>query len=387
MAASVLCEGKTTLLNCPQIRDVQSMQELLQEMGSVVTHVDHRLCMDHSGMTCNACTKKAGDFRASILLLGSCLTRFGEAVLPYPGGCSIGSRPIDYHIQAFRTMGAAVEEYPDCIRCYCRHALRGTRLRLPFPSVGATENIILAAVLAEGKTEIMNAAREPEIIELCGFLRQAGAVIIGEGSSHVVIEGQKHLQAPSWELSGDRIVFFTFAMMVAGCGGEIVLKSKDLFGPKEREVWHELGGEEIRRKGAVTLRMKGSIRALRYLDTGPYPNFSTDGQSLLLAVLTKANGSSTIEEKIFENRFQMIRQLRKMGANIDYVSNRARISGVTRLHGAEVTAEDLRSGAGLLIAAAMADGTSRIEKTENIERGYEKIVEHMRQLGVSARYI
>ena len=387
MAASLLCEGQTVIHHCPQIRDVQVMQEVMQELGSRITFCDHSLCMEHSCFgKCCICQDKVKELRASILLMGSCLARFGEVTIAYPGGCSIGKRPIDFHIQAFRRMGVTIVEEEDKLCCHCKNKIHGAHIVLPFPSVGATENIILAAVLAEGETEIQNAAREPEIVELCRFLRQAGAIIKGEGTSIIRIEGKRMLQGGSWILCGDRIVFLTFAMLVAGCGGELVLYSEDLFGERERTVWHSLGGREEVGEHMLLLRKHGVTRPIPYLNTGPYPEFPTDGQSLLLPVLTKANGISTIEERVFERRFQMIGQLQKMGANIDSVSNRARITGVTKLHGADVAAQDLRSGAGLLIAAAMAEGTSRIRNEEYIQRGYENIVENMNALGFEARY-
>lgn len=388
MAASLLCEGETVLEHCPQISDVQAMQEVMQGMGSRISREKHCLCMDHSNLSgCHICQEKVKDLRASVLLMGSCLARFGEVTIAYPGGCSIGKRPIDFHIQAFRNMGVTIEEREEEICCRCEQELHGVDVILPFPSVGATENIILAASRAKGITTIRNAAREPEIVELCRFLRLAGAVIEGEGTSQISIVGQQRLQGVSWRICSDRIVFLTFVMLVAGCGGEISLWSEDLFGEKEREVWHLLGGHEQVQDQLIVLRKEGAIRPIRYLSTGPYPEFPTDGQSLLLPVLAKASGISTIEEKVFENRFRMIGQLQKMGANIDYVSNRARITGVTKLHGAHVAAQDLRSGAGLLIAAAMAEGKSQIEKEEYIYRGYEDIVGKMCDLGIDARYV
>lgn len=387
MAASLLCEGRTVIDNCPQISDVQAMQEVMQGLGSRITFEKHSLCMDHSHFErCCICQDKVRELRASILLMGSCLARFGEVTIVYPGGCSIGKRPIDFHIQAFRQMGVTIEEEGDRLCCHCEKKIHGADIILPFPSVGATENIILAAVLAKGETTIQNAAREPEVVELCCFLRQAGAHIAGEGTSRIRVKGQKKLHGIPWRVRGDRIVFLTFAMLIAGCGGEVTLLTEDLFGEKERAVWHHIGGDEEIRERAVILHKTGAIQPIRYLNTGPYPEFPTDGQSLLLPVLTKANGVSTIEERVFENRFHMIGQLQKMGANIDSVSNRARITGVTRLHGADVMAQDLRSGAGLLIAAAMAEGTSRIKNEEYIQRGYEDIVDNLNHLGIRARY-
>ena len=387
MAASLLCEGQTIISNCPEISDVQAMQEVMQGLGSRITLDKHSLCMDHSHCEkCCICQDKVRELRASILLMGSCLARFGEVTIAYPGGCSIGKRPIDFHIEAFRKMGVTIEEKEDKICCFCDKTLHGADIKLPFPSVGATENVILAAVLAKGETMIQNAAREPEIVELCCFLRQAGAHISGEGTSRIRIKGQKKLYGVPWKLCGDRIVFLTFVMLVAGCGGEITLLTEDLFGEKERTVWHELGGCESVKDHTVILSKAGVIRPIHYLNTGPYPEFPTDGQSLLLPVLAKANGVSTIEERVFENRFQMIGQMQKMGANIDSVSNRARITGVTKLHGADVLAQDLRSGAGLIIAAAMAEGTSRIRNEEYIQRGYEDIVDNLNRLGIRAQY-
>ncbi len=387
MAASLLCEGKTVINNCPKIRDVNAMTDVLKEMGCRVLFDNHSLNLDCSQITdTSICQDKAKELRASILLLGSCLARFGEVTIVYPGGCSIGERPVDYHIQAFRQMGVTIEEKGDRLSCRCEKQIQGADIVLPFPSVGATENIILAAVLANGETTINNAAKEPEIIELCGFLRRAGALVKGDGSSVIKIKGRKKLHGTEWTLCGDRIAFLTYAMFVAGCGGEISLPAKDLFGTKEKEVWHCMGGREGIRGNTIVLKKTGVTGAVRYLHTGPWPEFPTDGQSLLLPVLTRANGVSTIEERVFENRFHMVEQLKKMGANIDSVSNRARITGVTKLHGAEVRARDLRSGAGLLIAAAMADGVSVIGGEEFIWRGYENIVDNMKKLGIKARY-
>ena len=213
----------------------------------------------------------------------------------------------------------------------------------------------------------------------------AGAKIFGEGTRRIRIVGQKKLCGVPWTVCGDRIVFFTFAMLVAGCGGSLTLRSDDLFGEKEREIWHCLGGEETREKHYVRLEKKRPAKAISYVATGPYPAFPTDDQSLLLPVLAKANGVSTIEEKVFENRFRLIGQLHKMGANIDFVSNRARIIGVTKLHGANVVAWDLRSGAGLVVAAAMADGKTRIEQENLIERGYENLVSRVSEIGIRAK--
>lgn len=386
IAAALLCGEQTMLTNCPQIHDVEVMLSLVEELGGSVLVEGHQVMIDsHTFDKTVICQDAVKELRASVLLMGACLAKFGEVTISYPGGCSIGKRPIDFHIHAFQKMGAEIVEEEDKMICRCITPLHGAHIQLPFPSVGATENIILAASLAEGETIIGNAAREPEIVELCRFLKVAGAKIFGEGTRRIRIVGQKKLCGVPWTVCGDRIVFFTFAMLVAGCGGSLTLRSEDLFGEKEREIWHCLGGEETREKHYVRLEKKRPAKAISYVATGPYPAFPTDDQSLLLTVLAKANGVSTIEEKVFENRFRLIGQLHKMGANIDFVSNRARIIGVTKLHGANVVAWDLRSGAGLVVAAAMADGKTRIEQENLIERGYENLVSRVSEIGIRAK--
>lgn len=386
MVASLLAEGETTITHCPDISDVRAMMEVLESLGVAVSLEDGNLCLDSRHIERKRiCQKKVQDIRASILLMGCNLGRFRQVVIAYPGGCSIGARPIDFHIAAFRRMGVTIIEKEDELVCHCANGLRGAQVSLPFPSVGATENILLAAVLAEGETKIENAAREPEVVELAAFLRHMGADIQGEGTSRIYIRGKSKLHAVQWQLSEDRIVFLTYAMLLAGCGGEAVFRMSPRYLRMEIPILEQLGCDCTVDNDTVRLRQSRGIRPIRYLNTGPYPAYPTDGQSLLLAVLTKAQGISTIEETVFENRFRVVGQLQSMGANIDAVSNRARVVGVTKLHGARVEAPDLRSGAGLLIAAAMAEGESEISKECYIERGYENIVENLCALGVDAR--
>ena len=386
IAATVLCEGQTIIDNCPDITDVHAMAEVLRGVGGRVTYGRHRLVIDTSEMTSGLIEEdKVTEIRASILLLGSMLARFNKVKIHYPGGCSIGSRPIDFHLQSFRNMGVKTIENENYIECEMEHGLCGADIQLEFPSVGATENILLAAVLANGTTRIRNAAREPEIIELCDFLCAMGAKIQGAGTNCIVICGVKKLQPISWRLGMDRIGFLTYAMVVAGCGGEATLLTDGNVPECQIEILKKLGCHIEKTPDEVIVQQKGMPKAISYICTEPYPGYPTDGQSLLMAVLSKSRGISTIEEGIFENRFRMIKQLHKMGANIDYVSNRASITGVTKLHGANVCADDLRSGAGLLIAAAMAEGKSEVHQEKYIYRGYEDIVENFRRLGIYAR--
>lgn len=386
VAAALLCEGQTHFYHCPKIRDVEVMLSLVRELGGSVSTEGHHVLIDaHAFDKMSICGDLVKELRASVLFMGACLAKFGEVAITYPGGCSIGKRPIDFHIQAFEKMGAEIKQEDDKIVCRCKKILHGAKIRLPFPSVGATENVILAASLAHGETTITNAACEPEVVELCHFLQAAGALIYGEGTKNIRIVGRRKLNGIPWTVCGDRIVFFTFAMLVAGCGGRLMLNTKDLFGRKEREIWHRLGGEETKEKNRVLLEKKRPGKAVSYVATGPYPAFPTDDQSLLLPVLAKASGVSTIEEKVFENRFRLVGQLHKMGANIDFVGNRARVIGVTKLHGANVTAWDLRSGAGLVVAAAMAEGKTKIEQEHLIDRGYENLVGQMNAIGICAK--
>lgn len=388
MAASLLTEGTTIIHGCPDISDVRAMWEVIEGLGGVVTYDKHRLQIDGKNVKkIEICQDKVRDIRASVLLMGACLARFGKVTIAYPGGCSIGERPINFHLQAFRSMGVIIKEEEERLVCHCEKKLQGCNISLPFPSVGATENTILAAVMAEGETKITNAAREPEIVELVCFLRAMGADIEGEGSSCISVRGVSELHGIQWKLSEDRIVFLTYAMMVAGCGGEVAFQISPRYLNKELWILERLGCQCSLWKNWVRVRQTGSIQPIRYIRTGPFPEYPTDGQSLLLAVLSKANGVSNVEEMVFENRFRVIRQLQEMGANIDYVSNRAQITGVTKLHGAKVTATDLRSGAALLIAASMAEGTSQVQEERYILRGYESVVENMNQIGLNTRMV
>ena len=387
MAAAILCDEITVIENCPDISDVHAMAEVIRGAGGEVEYRNHCLTINPAGIQNTAIEEeRAHEIRASVLLSGSMLARFGKITIDYPGGCSIGSRPIDYHLKSFRQMGVQITEKETYICCEVPGHLRGANIRLSFPSVGATENIILAAVLAEGTTEIENAAREPEIVELCSFLTAMGAVIEGAGTEWIRIRGVSKLHAVKWLLGSDRIALLTYAMMVAGCGGKAFFETERSFSKIEYKILSRLGCRIEREESGIRVIQDKRPEPVYYLRAAPYPGFATDGQSLLMAVLCKSGGVSMIEEGVFENRFRMIRQLRKMGANIDYVSNRASITGVTRLHGAIVEADDLRSGAGLLIAAGMADGVTCVTNEHFIHRGYEDIVGQMRALGLDAKY-
>lgn len=388
MAASLLTDETCTIEGCPDISDVWAMAEVMEALGTSVLYNEHTLKIEaHRIDKIQICQDKVRDIRASVLLMGACLSRFGEVTIAYPGGCSIGKRPIDFHLKAFRRMGVSIREEEDRLFCHCDGVLKGAEITLPFPSVGATENTMLAACLAKGNTTIGNAAKEPEIVELAHFLNKMGAKIRGAGTSQISISGVRCLHGTHWELSQDRIAFLTYAMMAAGCGGDVIFRIDPQYLNKELWILEQLGCICHKDKNQVRVKQSSVIRPVPYIRTGPYPEYPTDGQSLLLAVLAKANGVSTVEEMVFENRFQVVNQLHKMGANIDHVSNRVQITGVTRLHGAMLKATDLRSGAALLIAAAMAEGKSVICQENYILRGYESITENMNGIGLAARMV
>ncbi len=387
MAAALLCEEPCVIENCPDITDVHAMAEVIRETGVAVTMEGKRLVLDPRGINSGVVRgEKAGEIRASVLLLGSLLSRFPRVCMDYPGGCSIGRRPVDFHLQAFRQMGAAIREEEKGFCCETGERLHGATVTLPFPSVGATENILLAAVKAKGTTWIENAAREPEIVELCGFLKKMGARIRGEGTSHILVRGCEKLHGTGWRLGADRIAFLTYAMMVAGCGGDCFFSLETVSPVRETGILEKIGCRVDFEGRGIRVRQDGRPRPVAHIRTGPYPGFPTDGQSLLMAALTKSSGVSLIEESVFDNRFRMVRQLRKMGANIDAVSSHACITGVTKLHGANVYADDLRSGAGLLIAGVMADGETVVTGEHFIRRGYEDVVGQMKRLSLTAEW-
>lgn len=387
IAASVLCRQTIILENCPKIQDVYSMIAILKGIGADVGWDEDKLIIDAASINkCEVTQKEVGEVRASILFLGSILGREGEAGIRLPGGCSIGARPIDYHLEAFEKFGVRTVQDGDLIQCVVSH--RGEEcIHLPYPSVGATENIILYAVLREGTTELHNAAREPEIVELCEFLRKMGARIFGDGSDVITVLGVEKLHGTSHRLGADRIAFLTYAAMVAGTGGSAYLKVYGQTFDAERKYLTQTGCRMDDAPDGIVVTGGNGIKAVSYIRTGPYPEFPTDAQSLFLSLLSKAYGESIIEESVFENRFLVAAQLRKMGADIEVAGQRACIRGVTRLHGERVRATDLRSGAALMLAGVMADGKTVIDNCHVIFRGYESPVEKIQSLGLCARYV
>lgn len=386
LAATLLVQGMCVIHNCPQIADAALMIQLLQSIGCKVIRQEHTVFVDASVIKSTEMYDKYTEkMRSSVIFMGAMLGRMGEVTLGYPGGCVIGRRPIDLHIKAIRALGGEVEEKEGFL--YARaEKLRGADISFSFPSVGATENTILAAVRAEGVTVIQNAAREPEIDALCGFLKKAGADIVQQ-ADRIIIQGVKRLRPCEYHIPSDRIVAGTYLLGCMAAGGEIFLRNSPIDQMQAQLfVLEKMGAKLWKESDGIGILCKDRPNAVRHVQTKVYPGFPTDLQSPLLAALSLARGDSSVEETIFENRFRIVEPLKQMGADITQVANTAQIRGVESLTGARVTVWELRGGAGLVTAGLAAHGTTTILQSSYIDRGYENIVEDLRSLGADIRY-
>lgn len=385
LAGCVLHAGVSRLEHCPRIRDVEDSILLLESLGCRVWWEESCLAVDASGISGDQIPETVGaKMRSSILFLGALLGRLGSACLPYPGGCVLGARPIDLHLQGLSRMGARIRDTGSCIRAEGK--LKGSEIPLRFPSVGATENLILAAVLAEGETVIENAAREPEIAELCRFLQEKGADIRVFPEGRIRIRGVASLKDSRHELAADRIVAGTYLLAGAVTGGRITLERAPVSHMEAVCKALECAGIALEREGErLTADASGGYRGIPFLETAPYPGFPTDLQSPMMTLLSTAEGSSRIRETIFESRFKTAAQLQKMGARIELAENEAVLQGVPRLRGAQVEAFELRGAAALVLAGLQAEGVTRIRGCRFIHRGYERIFETLRELGADIR--
>lgn len=389
LAASLLAEDEVVLENIPLIRDVFQTLDILRELGCKVSLSEETrtVTIDSRHLSGTEIgNETVRKMRSSILFLGALLGREKRGKLAYPGGCAIGKRPIDLHLAAFEKMGVTIREEGVVLDCRAERIL-GQHIYLDFPSVGATENILLLATKAEGVTVIHNAAREPEIVSLVRFLRAIGAEIYGEGTASIMVEGVKDLHGAYYVIPADRIEGGTFLCAAAMTGGELRLKGL------ERE---QMGAvlEVMRMTGCRFLWEDSDLLWMRppkqllsdfTIVTGPFPAFPTDMQPLMMSLLTLAKGNCMISETVFEARFSQGEELCRMGADIRISGRNASIYGVEKLHGAEVFARDLRCGASLLVAALAAEGESRVHGSEYVERGYEKIEDAFSFLGGDIR--
>lgn len=386
MAASILTGEATRLEGCPELVDVAYMADILRTLGCRIHSGDGALTIDPQNLNRHempdALAKK---IRSSIFLLGSILARFRKATVTFPGGCEIGLRPIDLHLSGLRQLGVDVREEGGLIRCDGRHMRAGT-VHFDYPSVGATENVMMAAVLLRGRTVLSNVAREPEICDLQSLLNAMGARISGAGTHTVTVEGVERLRGVSYQPMPDRIVAGTLLAAAAATGGDVRLTNvpcRDLYAvfTKLREMGCEIDEEE----NAVRLRAPQRLTAFQQLQTQPHPGFPTDMQAQMLALAAMAKGTSVVVENVFENRFAHAGDLNRMGANVLVNGRTAVVQGVDMLYGTHVTARDLRGGAALVIAGLAARGETLVERAELIDRGYERLEEMLGALGAEIR--
>ena len=385
LAASLLATEEVILDEVPKLKDIEVMVEILRSLNAKVEYItETSLRIDSSKVDKYETPFDLMDkMRASFIVMGPLLSRFGHAITKAPGGCNIGKRPIDLHLKGFEALGAETIMSHEEISSRTKNGLKGNVIYLDFPSVGATENIMMAATMAEGETVIENAAKEPEIVDLASFLSKMGANIIGAGTSNITIKGVEKLKGTRHTIVPDRIEAATYMLAAAITGGDILVKN--VLGSHIRPIIAkliEMGAqvEEIEDEDMIRVKANGKLKSTN-IKTLPYPGFPTDAQSQFMALMTVCKGESSVVETVFENRFMHVDELKKMGAAIITEGNRAVIVGVDKLHGAEVKATDLRAGAALILAGLVADGERKISDIYHIDRGYSDLIEKFTKLG------
>ncbi len=382
MAACILLDRPVRLMDCPRLADVDNMLCILHALGCRTAFEGDALLIDASDAAGYELPEQlTKSLRSSVFLLGPLLARFRRAVVAYPGGCEIGLRPIDLHLQGLRQLSAHISEAGGCITCDGGR-LRGADIHLDYPSVGATENIMMAAVAAEGQTVIRNAAREPEIAALQDFLCAAGFSVSGAGSSSICITGGGQPRNVEFRIMPDRIVAGTLLTAAAITGGSLRLTNvvpEHMTGTLSKLA--ECGCEIVTEECGLSLHAPERPREIKLIETLPHPGFPTDMQAQMFALCTTARGTSVIVENVFENRFKHAQELSKMGADCTIRGRMAIVRGVERLRGAHISARDLRGGAALTLAALAAEGESRVDNAEYIDRGYERFEEMLCALG------
>ncbi|KRH79517.1 UDP-N-acetylglucosamine 1-carboxyvinyltransferase [Ferrovum sp. JA12] len=385
LCASLLTSEVIAFTNLPDLKDVNTLIQLLMSMGVQVEHQKNSIRLSStSDINSFASYELVKTMRASVLVLGPLLTRFGSAKVSLPGGCAIGERPVDLHIKGLQAMGAHIDIEQGYIVAHAKKLI-GTRIFMDTVTVTGTENLMMAAVLAEGTTVLENAAREPEVVDLASCLIKMGAKIKGHGSDVITIEGVKNLTGTDYSIMPDRIETGTFLVAAAATGGEILLRgararSLDAVLDKlaEANAFIEHNDESIK------IRMKGTNHGVS-LRTAPYPAFPTDMQAQFMAMNAVADGTTVVTETIFENRFMHVQELRRLGANIEVEGNSAIIRGVSKLDGATVMATDLRASASLVIAGLIAQGETVVDRIYHLDRGYERIEEKLSNLGANIK--
>ena len=377
IAATILNRGITKLYNIPKIHDTEMMYEILKELGCKIKKEKNKVIIDSSNVNKFEISENLmREMRSSVILAGALLGKYGKATFSYPGGCDIGARPIELHLKGFEKLGININENYGKISCKC-DKIESAKIHLDFPSVGATENIILASCLAEGKTIITNAAREPEIIDLQKFLNRMGAKIVGAGTDIIEITGVNQLKDVSYTIMPDRIEAGTFLCAGAITGGKIKIDNvmPDHIIPIINKL-EEAGCKIEIGKKCIELEAPKKLKSID-VKTMPYPGFPTDMQSILVSTLALAKGTSVVIENIFENRFKYIQELTRMGA---------KIKGTRKMYGTRVMATDLRGGAALILAGLAAKGTTEVQNIKYVLRGYERIDEKLNSLGAKIIY-
>ncbi len=382
LAASVLVSGESVFLGCPDITDVYETLELMKKLGCKISGNCRELKIDASVISSEEVTdKSAVNSRASVMLMGALIGRVKKAVVRYPGGCTIGCRPIDMHLSALRKMGVLIQETADRMICETNE-IQSSVIVFPIVSVGATESVILASVLSEGTVRIKNAACEPEIKSMCDYLRRCGAQIYGDGTREITIKGVKKLFPCEFAIPYDRIVCGTYLFAVAATGGRVVLHNSNCCEVQSiLDTLHECGCRIQCYDSAIVLEAPERLHAVPYTQTEAFPGFPTDMQSQLSALLCYADGTSMVRETIFEGRFHVIPELRKMGAVIEVSGDILIIEGKKKLKGCTVSAKELRGSAALVIAGLAAEGITTIDTEQYLLRGYQDIVGDLQQLG------
>ncbi len=382
LAATILHPGQTVLRGCPHLSDVEASIRILRHLGCKARWEGEELVVDAAPMAhWDIPDHLMREMRSSVIFLGAILARLGWAELSYPGGCELGPRPIDLHLTTLRKLGAELREEGGRLRCTAQR-MEGREIALGIPSVGATENAILAACGAEGETLLVNAAREPEIVDLQNFLCAIGCKVRGAGSSTICIAGRQKTHDAAYSIMPDRIVAATWLSAVAAAGGEVELQHINYRHLSTvTAALHEAGCRVSGGEGRIALRSEGRLRAISAVRTAPYPGFPTDAQAVLMAALLRSSGATVFVENIFENRYRHVDELRRMGADISVAGRVAVVTGTSELCGAPVRATDLRGGAALLVAGLSARGETRIGDIQHIQRGYEDPVRDLAALG------
>lgn len=388
LAAAILVKGECVIHNCPDLSDVRTTVKILESLGCTVKRDGDTLAVNAENIVSSDIDEQMmRTMRSSIIFLGSLVSRTGKASIFYPGGCEIGTRPVDLHLKALKSLGASFCENGSSIACTASE-IRGAKIILPFPSVGATENIIIASAISKGTTTIINPAREPEICDLADFLNNCGARIYGAGETTIEIDGVEKLHSCEHRIIPDRILASTYMSAAAITGSEIIIDDiKPTHLAPVFPVFTEMGCKIYLQGNSLKIQAPKRLGRVRMIKTMPFPGFPTDSHSPVVAALTTARGTSLLQENIFENRFRYVSELNRFGADIQVNDKIAVINGVKHLHGANVNATDLRGGAALVVAALGAEGASTINYIHHIDRGYERLEENLSNLGADIKRI